>query len=90
MLENELEAHFQLTKLLIASGYIDPTTEVLEDAFKQEDDVFNKGGGVIVGRLYITRQVVKDEADMNMDGLSSDEDKVHVKYKVLVRQGKTT
>ena len=40
--------------------------------------------------LDITRHVVKNEADINMDEFNSDEDEVHVKEIVHVRECKIT
>ena len=84
ILKNKLEARYQLTKLLISTGYVEPATEVLEDALKQENDLFTQGNTVTVSGLDVARRVVKDEVDMNMDGLNSDENEVPVKYEVHV------
>ena len=43
---------------------------------------------MVVGGLYAAIRVAKDEADMNMDGFNSDEDKLPVKNEVHVREGK--
>ena len=50
--------------------------------------LYNSGMTVI--GLDVSRKVVKDDATMNMDEFSSDEDEVPVKYEVSVREGKTT
>ena len=42
---------------------------------------------MIVGGLDVARWLVKDDTDMNMDGLKSDEDEVTVKDEVPVREG---
>ena len=89
MLEDELKAQYQLTKFLTSTCYVEKTTEVIEYAFKQDDDIFNQGFGVVVGGLDVSRRAVKDEADINMDGFQSDEDSVPLKDEV-VREGKTT
>ena len=85
ILENDLETWYQLTKFPISTGYVEPNTELLKDALKQEDDVFNKGDDVVVGGLDVVIRVVKDETDLNMDGFNSDEDEAPVKDEVPVR-----
>ena len=68
---------------------MDPNTGLLEDALQQEDDVFNQGDVVELCCLDISRQIVKYETDMNIDGLNSDEDEAPVKDEVSIREGKT-
>ena len=41
MLEKELGVQYQLINLRIATGYVEPDVQVLEDEFKLENDVFN-------------------------------------------------
>ena len=89
ILKNELEAWYQLKKLLISTGYVEPNTEVPEDSLNQEESVFNRRNNMTVGGLDVARRVVKDEVDYNMDGLQSNEDDVPVKDEV-VREGKIT
>ena len=74
ILENELEAQYQLPKCLISTGHVESTTEVLYNALKQDAGVLNQGDDVTVCGLDVARRVVKNEADMNMDGFQSDED----------------
>ena len=85
ILKNELDARYQLTKLLVSTGYVNPSTDVLEDEFKQEDGVLNQGDDVTVDELYVSRQAVKDETDINIDRFNSDEDEVHIKDEIPVR-----
>ena len=42
-----------------------------------------------VGMLDVSRRVMKDEVDINMDGFNSDEDEVPVKDEVPIREGNT-
>ena len=51
--------------------------------------MFNQGDRVVLGGLDVAKQVVKDEANMNMDGIQSDEDDAHLNDGV-VREGETT
>ena len=94
MLENKLDARFQLTKLFIARAtyYVEPNTELSKDTFKQYDKAFNQVYDLLVNELDVARWVVTDKEDMNMNGLNSDEDDVHihVKDEVPISEGKTT
>ena len=90
MLKNKLSARYQLTKLIITTYYVEPTTDILDDTFKKEDDVSNQGDVVIVGDLDVSRLVVKDETDMMMNGIKSHEDEVPIKDEVPVREDKAT
>ena len=52
--------------------------------------MFNQGDNVVIDGLNVARRVAKNNVYMNMDGFNSDEDEVHVKDEVHVREGKTT
>ena len=83
ILEIELEAQYQLTKLLISTGYMEQNIEVLEDALRREDDLFNQGNNVF--GLDVVRRIVNDATDVNMDEFNSDEDESPVKDEVSRR-----
>ena len=67
-----------------------PTIEVLEDAFNQDDGVFNQEDDVTVGDFDVIGPIVKGEVDINIDGLNSNEDELHVKDEVPIIESKIT